>query len=154
MHIDRQIRLAEQYNLKGLPGWRTKGAAVAIAEVLLLQCPNPLPSPSPSSSPPLFFAVVRPPSSIISVASSKCLQVRNSNFNDGTAVEMYVSTCSLCFPFLYILLVRSDCNGSTSQQWNRPYRNSGTTITLADTQVQFCLDAKTGECCQCFNEIS
>ena len=50
MHIDRQIRLAEQYNLKGLPGWRTKGAAVAIAEVLSfynVQIPFLLPRPPP-----------------------------------------------------------------------------------------------------------
>ena len=93
------------------------------------------------------------PQAITSVESSKCLQVRNSNFKDGTAVEMYV-----CFNILScfnILLLSSDCNQGAGQQWYVDTSDAAP-IRLADTnlQVQFCFDAKTCECCQCFNEVS
>jgi hypothetical protein len=162
MCTDRQIRLAEQY--KGPPGWimmaRTKGAAAShSSSALLLQCSNPPPSPSPSS-PPLFFVVVssRKGPYIQSFLRrhqnvSKCATPISRT---APLLKCMFQHAVFCFPFLYILLLRSDCNGSTSQQWNRPYRNSPITITLADPtpQVQFCLDAKTGECRQCFDEIS
>jgi hypothetical protein len=160
IRTDRQIRLAKDSEYKGLPGWRTKGAAAShSSSALLLQCPNLPPSPWPSS-PPLFFVVV-PSREGPHLQSflwhhqnvSKCATPISRT---APLLKCMFQHAVFCFPFLHILLHRSDCNGSTSQKWSITGRDASTTITLADPnlQVQFCLDAKTSECFQCFNEIS
>ena len=51
----------------------------------------------------------------------------------------------LCFVVSYILLLRNNCDNSTSQTWN--IFSGLTEVKLADPSLNFCIDAKTGECC-------
>ena len=57
----------------------------------------------------------------------------------------------LCFVVSYILLLRNNCDNSTSQIWN--IFSGLTEIKLADPNLDFCIDAVDGECCQCLNEV-
>ena len=57
----------------------------------------------------------------------------------------------LCFAVSYILLLRNDCDNSTSQIWT--IFTGLTEIKLADPNLDFCIDAVDGECCQCLNEV-
>ena len=51
----------------------------------------------------------------------------------------------LCFVVSYILLLRNNCDNSTSQTWN--IFSGLTEVKLADPDLNFCIDAKIGECC-------
>jgi hypothetical protein len=97
VQIVRSARLAQQY--KGLPEWRTNGAHRSGA--LLQKCPNSSFSLALLAVALFCSGASAGPQAIVSVQSSKCLQVRNSNFKDGTAVETYVCFNVLSFVFRF-----------------------------------------------------